>query len=226
MASPLAMGGLKRLFGRFRAGRRDEGDVRAGARFEWVIAGLGNPEPKYRRSRHNSGFMVIDRLAQVHGVELSRRRFKGVTAEAKFGTQPVLLVKPETYYNLSGECVGATLGYFHVPPERLIVIHDEMDLEPGRLRLKRGGGSAGNRGIISIETAIGTPEFIRVRVGVGHSPTQEDDKDYLLKPMTGQEMEAFQAVATRAAQAVETIIADGLERAMNLYNQRSPVGAE
>jgi PTH1 family peptidyl-tRNA hydrolase len=226
MANPLAMGGLKRLFGRFRTGRRAQGDEHPAARIEWVVAGLGNPEPKYRKSRHNSGFMVIDRLAELHGAELARRRFKGLTAETTIGAVPVMLVKPETYYNLSGDCIGAILGYFRISAERLIVVHDELDLEPGRLRLKRGGGSAGNRGIISIEAALGTADFIRVRVGIGRSPAQEDDKEYLLKPMNEQELEAFRPIASRAAQAVETIVTEGLERAMNLFNQRSPASAK
>ncbi len=217
------MSAFKRLFGRFRLGRgaRPDDAEPPLAAVEWVVAGLGNPEPKWKRSRHNAGFMVVDRLAATRGAKLSRRRLKGLTADAKLAGASVMLVKPETYYNASGDCVAAILGYFHVPVERLVVVHDELDLEPGRLRLKRGGGSAGNRGVISIEEALGTAEFIRVRIGIGRTLADENDRDYLLKPMTGKEMEAFAPAIARACEAVETLVADGLERAMNRYNPRS-----
>ena len=130
-----------------------------------------------------------------------------------------ILVKPQTYYNLSGECVSAILGYYKIPAERLIVVHDEIDLDPRQIRLKRGGGDAGNRGVRSIAAALGTPEFVRVRVGIGRPAPGLEAKDHVLHKMGRRELEAFTASIERAAEAVEAVITSGLERAMNLYNQ-------
>jgi peptidyl-tRNA hydrolase, PTH1 family len=196
------------------------------------VAGLGNPGEQYSRSRHNAGFMTIDRIAKAKGVEFGRHRFKGVTAEIVLAEQPALLVKPQTFYNLSGECVSALLGYFKIPPEHLIVVHDELDLEAGRLRIKQGGGDAGNRGVRSIAESLGTTDFIRVRIGIGRPPgyldeiepdpsaKTEDNKDYLLRPMTSAERQALDPLLERAVSAIEAIAANGLEAAMNRYNRR------
>ncbi|MGB8685499.1 MAG: aminoacyl-tRNA hydrolase [Candidatus Binatus sp.] len=227
------MAAIKRLFGNFRSSRAKKSDSEARSAIEWVVTGLGNPGEEYARSRHNSGFMTIDRIAKAKGVELGRRRFKGVTAETTLAEKPALLVKPQTFYNLSGECVSALLGYFKIPPNHLIVLHDELDLEAGRLRIKQGGGDAGNRGVRSIAESLGTTDFIRVRIGIGRppgftvemepgrQPKTEENKDYLLRPMTAAERDALAPILERAASAVEAIAANGLEAAMNRYNQRS-----
>jgi PTH1 family peptidyl-tRNA hydrolase len=159
---------LTRLFDKFRPAHRER-DERPEERSEvrWVIVGLGNPGEQYRRSRHNSGFMVVQRLASRAGVDLTRRKFNGFYAEMRDGAGDALLVMPQTFYNRSGDCVAGILGYFKVPVERLIVIHDEMDLPMGQIRIKRGGSDAGNRGVRSIAEALG-PDFNRVRIGVGH----------------------------------------------------------
>ena len=212
----------------------------------WVVAGLGNPGEQYHRSRHNLGFMVVDHLARARGARLDRRKFKGLLVEAEIGSQSAILVKPQTYYNLSGECVGALLGYYKIPAERLIVVHDDLDLEPGQLRLKRGGSDAGNRGVRSIAATLGTPDFVRVRIGIGRPPAGErspdggpgatrphaqagraprddardDAIDHVIHPLGRAELETFKAAIARAAEAVEAVITAGLERAMNVYNQR------
>jgi PTH1 family peptidyl-tRNA hydrolase len=176
--------------------------------------------------------MTIDRIAKAEGVELGRRRFKGVTAEITLAEKPAILVKPQTFYNLSGECISDLLGYFKIAPQQLIVVHDELDLEAGRLRMKQGGGDAGNRGVRSIAESLGTTDFIRVRIGIGRppgfttemepgrQPKTEENKDYLLRPMTTVERQALAPILDRAASAVEAIAANGLEAAMNRYNQR------
>jgi len=164
--------------------------------------------------------MTIDRIARAKGVELGRRRFKGVTAEVRLAGMPAILVKPQTFYNLSGECISALLAYFKVPLVHLIVVHDELDLEAGTLRIKRGGGDAGNRGVRSIAELLGSTEFIRVRIGIGRPSANEEDVDYLLRPMTTAERQALTPALERAAGAVEAIAEDGLEAAMNRYNQR------
>ncbi len=226
------MAAIKRLFGSFRSSRGKKSESESRPSIQWVVAGLGNPGEEYSRSRHNAGFMTIDRIAKAKGVEFGRRRFKGVTAEVALAEKPALLVKPQTYYNLSGECVSDLLGYFKVAPARLIVVHDELDLEAGRLRIKQGGGDAGNRGVRSIAESLGTTDFIRIRIGIGRppgfttemepgrQPKTEENKDYLLRPMTTSERQALAPLLERAANAVEAIAERGLEAAMNRYNQR------
>ena len=213
---------IKRLFGSFRSarqsGKKDEGKEHPS--IHWVVAGLGNPGAEYARSRHNAGFMTVDRLARRAGVEIGRRRFKGITGEITLAEKPAIVVKPQTFYNLSGECISDLLGYFKIPAERLIVVHDEMDIEAGRLRIKQGGGDAGNRGVRNIAEALGTVEFLRVRIGVGRPPESDESKAYLLRPMSAAELEKFASTVDRAANAVEAIAALGLEPAMNRFNQR------
>jgi peptidyl-tRNA hydrolase, PTH1 family len=216
------MAAIKRLFGNFRSsrepGKKSESESRSAV--QWVIAGLGNPGDEYSRSRHNAGFMTIDRIAKANGVELTRRRFKGLTAEVALAGKAAILVKPQTFYNLSGECVSSLLGYFKIPPARLIVVHDELDLEDGRLRVKQGGGDAGNRGVRSIAESLGSADFIRVRIGIGRPPAGDENKDYLLRPMSAAERHAMTPSLERAAAAIESIAQDGLERTMNRHNQR------
>ena len=224
------MAALKRLFGAFRSSRESskKSESEAPSSIEWVVAGLGNPGDEYARSRHNSGFMTIDRIANKNGIALNRKKFKGFLGDATLSDKSVLLVKPQTFYNLSGECIADLLGYFKIPVEHLIVVHDELDIEAGRLLIKQGGGDAGNRGVRSIAESLASTNFIRVRIGIGRPAdprdNKEDDKeankDYLLRPMTSAERQTFESSLDRAASAVEALAELGLERAMNRYNQR------
>lgn len=219
------MGRLRQLFGRFRSApetRREPvrpPDPDHAPR--WVVAGLGNPGDRYRRSRHNIGFMVLDYLAAQHADAETSRKFKALYREASLGGASVILVQPQTFYNLSGECISPLIQYFRIPPERLIVVHDDLDLATGRLRIKRGGGDAGNRGVRSIAQALGTPEFIRVRVGIGRPNEGAQAADHVLAQMRNDELRMLQESIERAAPAIEAVIAEGLEPAMNRYNQRS-----
>jgi peptidyl-tRNA hydrolase, PTH1 family len=216
------MSPIRWLFKSFRktADSQKEDDVSRSDSL-WIVAGLGNPGGDYSRSRHNTGHMVIDRIASSKGATLNRRRFKGETGEVRFGETPVMLVKPETYYNLSGECVSAILGYFKVPLERLIVVHDEVDLPEGRLQVRKGGGDAGNKGVRSVTVSLGTPDFIRVRVGTGREGRRDEGLDFLLKPLSADEAARMEENLARAAEAVATIVREGLTRAMNKFNQRT-----
>jgi PTH1 family peptidyl-tRNA hydrolase len=216
---------IKNLFGGFRRAPREKSEeapaMPSQAETRWVIAGLGNPGEEYSRSRHNAGFRVMERIAKSKHVQFDRKKFKGTIAEVELAGSRALLVKPQTYYNGSGECLAAVLGYYKVPPARLIVVHDELDLEVGRLRLKQGGSDAGNRGVRSVAQTLGTPDFIRVRVGVSRPPGESESKDYLLESMSAVARADLDHAIQRAADAVEAIIADGLERAMGRFNQRT-----
>ena len=215
------MGRISRLFGGFRSSRKGQPEEPESVHtaISWVIAGLGNPGKEYAGSRHNTGYMVVDRLAEARHAEFGKRRFSGVTAEIEISGQRTILVKPETYYNASGDCVSALLGYFKVPPERLIVVHDELDLGPGTIRIKMGGGDAGNRGVRSVMQSLGTDKFIRVRVGIGKPPAGDEDHRHILSRV--QRGDAEHSVIERAAQAIEAVVEEGLSRAMGRYNQRS-----
>jgi peptidyl-tRNA hydrolase, PTH1 family len=214
------MSRIGNLFGKFRPAARDQDEALTADGSRWVIVGLGNPGGQYRRSRHNVGFMTVERMATAHGIELTRNKFNGLYGEVRDVTLNAIIVMPHTYYNRSGECVNGFLGYFKVPLERLLVIHDEMDLPLGQLRLKRGGGDAGNRGVRSIAQALG-PDFVRIRVGIGHPEGDQGDIDHVIRPLSGSELAAFEPAITRASDAALAVIRDGLERAMNRYNQRA-----
>lgn len=211
---------LRDLFGSFRRSAPKE-PAAAPTHIAWVIVGLGNPDEQYRRSRHNLGFMALDRLARRHRAGLDQRRFKAHLGRCEIDGQTVMLAEPQTFMNLSGEAVAPILGYFKVEPGRLIVIHDELDLAAGMLRIKRGGGHAGNNGVRSIIESLGTGDFVRVRIGVGRPPQGRDAVKYVLQPMTGDELAAFDSVIERAAEAAEAIVGIGVQRAMNKFNQRS-----
>jgi PTH1 family peptidyl-tRNA hydrolase len=184
-----------------------------------VIVGLGNPGREYQKTRHNVGFWVVERLAERWGVQISRRAFLALTGEGFWQGEKILLVKPQTYMNRSGEAVGRVRDFYRLEASDFIVIHDDLDLPLGRVRIKRGGGGAGgNRGVASVIEALGSKDFVRVKLGIGRPPDQQDSADYVLQPFTRLE-EAFILPATdRAAEAVEVLLVDGVEKAMALFN--------
>jgi PTH1 family peptidyl-tRNA hydrolase len=214
------MSRLSQLFEKFRPAARNDQKGASQSEIRWIIVGLGNPGEQFRRSRHNLGFMTVQRLAARFNCELSRRKFNSAYAEIRPAAGNAILVMPQTFYNRSGDCASAMLGYYKVPPERLIVIHDEMDLPQHQLRLKRGGGDAGNRGVHSIAEALGTPDFVRVRMGIAHPGGSQGSIDYLLQPLTNEELRLLEPVLERAGDAALTVMSDGLERARSIYNQR------
>jgi peptidyl-tRNA hydrolase, PTH1 family len=183
----------------------------------WLVVGLGNPGREYQESRHNVGFLVVDELARRHGGRVVDRAAKSVTGRVRLGERELLLAKPQTMMNLSGAAVKALGGKYGVPLERTVIVHDELDLPFGRLRVRKGGSSAGNHGLDSIIAALGTREFARVRVGIGKPPG--DGIDYVLSPFTGAEREQLPAVIGRAADAVEVFTAHGVDRAMTDFNR-------
>ena len=184
-----------------------------------LVAGLGNPGREYASTRHNVGFMACDELVRRHGGSF-RSKFSGELAELRLDGARVALLKPQTYMNESGRSVGAAVRFFKLEPEGLLVVHDEADLEPGRLQVRAGGGLAGHNGLRSVAQHLRTQEFLRLRVGVGR-PERGDPRpvaDFVLSPFA-PEMDVDGLVA-RAADAVETVLRDGLEEAQQRFNER------
>ena len=185
----------------------------------WLVVFLGNPGPKYDCTRHNAGFMTGDALARKLGVSINRLRFKALTATAEIGGQKVLLMKPQTFMNLSGEAVGQAARFYKLPPERVLVVSDEVSLPLGRLRIRQKGSAGGHNGLKSIIAALGSEGFPRVRVGVGAPPHPDYDMaDWVLSVFRNQDLEEMQHAAAEAADAVVCYISDGPERAMNRFN--------
>lgn len=182
-----------------------------------LVAGLGNPGREYERTRHNAGWMVLDELARRHGGSW-RSKFSGSLAEVRLGELRLALLKPETYMNDSGRSVGGAVRFFNVEPEQVLVVHDDVDLEAGRLQARAGGGLAGHNGLRSLAEHLGSQDFLRLRIGVGR-PGRGDPRpvaDWVLSPFAPEE--DAEALIARAADAVETIAQDGLEAAQQRYN--------
>lgn len=184
-----------------------------------VVIGLGNPGPEYRKTRHNIGFWIIDLLAERWSTRLSRRAFLALIGEAQWRNEKILLVQPQTYMNRSGESVVRIRDFYRLALGDLIVVHDDLDLPLGRVRIKRGGGgSGGNRGIASIIESLGSKDFIRVKVGIGRPPGRQDPAHFVLQPFTQQEEAFILPAVDRAINAVETILSEGVEKAMALFH--------
>lgn len=184
-----------------------------------LVAGLGNPGREYARTRHNIGFMVCDELARRHGGSF-RSKFSGDLAEVRIEGRKAALLKPQTYMNESGRSVGAAARFFKLPAEQLLVLHDEADLEPGRLQARLGGGLAGHNGLRSIAQHLKTQEFLRLRIGVGR-PERGDPRpvaDFVLSPF--EEHVDLEELVARAADAVETLAREGIEETQNRFNER------
>jgi peptidyl-tRNA hydrolase, PTH1 family len=184
-----------------------------------LVAGLGNPGREYADTRHNVGFMVADELARRHGGSW-RAKFSGDLAEMRLDGLRLAVLKPQTYMNESGRSVGAAVRFFKAEPEALLVVHDEVDLEPGRLQARLGGGLAGHNGLRSVAQHLGTPEFARLRIGVGR-PERGDPRpvaDFVLSPFPSEV--DVEGLVARAADAVETVAREGVEEAQNRFNER------
>jgi PTH1 family peptidyl-tRNA hydrolase len=188
-----------------------------------LVAGLGNPGPEYERTRHNIGFRVADELARRLDAAFKRSKHEALTAEARDGDTPVLIAKPQTYMNDSGRAVSGLARYYGVPPERVIVVHDELDLPFGVVRVKFGGGSAGHNGVIDVASAIGTG-FPRVRIGVGRPPGSKDPVDFVLEPFTKREETEVPSIVDLGADAVLAIMHDGISAAQTAFNKRPSEG--
>ena len=200
--------------------RRERPAEDASSRIQWVLAGLGNPGPRYEGTRHNAGFRALDGIAEKAGVRIDRSRFHGLSAEASVAGRRVLLLKPQTFMNLSGESIGEALAWYKLPASRLIVFCDDVSLAPGRLRVRGRGSAGGHNGLKDIIRVLGSDEFPRVRIGVG-SPEHPgyDLADWVLSRISGPE---FDDALARAQEAASVIVSEGVPAAMNRFNAAAP----
>jgi len=187
----------------------------------WMVVGLGNPGAEYAGSRHNVGFLVVEELADRVGAALTRRRHSSLFARGIMHGEELVLLKPLTFMNESGRAVFGWQQALGIEPSRIIVIHDDLDLPTSRLRIKSGGGHGGHKGVRSIAEALGCADFLRVRVGIGRPHPGHDPVAHVLGSFGDAEQQAVEAGAEQAADAVETLVRDGLRAAMNRYNVRA-----
>ena len=193
----------------------------------YIIAGLGNPGKKYENTRHNMGFIAIDLLAEEFGIKVDKIKFKALVGEGRIAGQKVVLVKPQTYMNLSGESVRELVNYYKVDPEsELIVVYDDISLAPGQIRIRKKGSAGGHNGIKNIIANLGTDRFMRVKVGVGEKPKNWDLADYVLSPFTKDERPLVNLAIEHAAKAIEQMLNGDVDAAMNEYNRKSANPAE
>lgn len=185
----------------------------------WLIVFLGNPGLKYEGTRHNAGFMAADAMAKARGIAINRSRFKALTATCEIGGEQVLLMKPQTYMNLSGDAVAQAVRFYKIAPEHVLVVSDEVSLPIGKLRVRAKGSAGGHNGLKDIIAKLGTSDFPRLRIGVGAPPHPDYDMaDWVLSTFKNQDADTMAQSAARAAEAVECYILHGPERTMNLYN--------
>jgi peptidyl-tRNA hydrolase, PTH1 family len=185
----------------------------------WLVVGLGNPGPDYAGTRHNVGFLVVDELAERAGGRFAKhKRAHAQVAEERLQGHRAVLAKPSSYMNESGGPVKGLLDFYKVPMDRLVVVHDELDIPFAALRLKLGGGDNGHNGLRSIRRSTGSGEFFRVRVGIGRPPGRQDPADFVLKPWAAVERKELPLLVSDAADAVELLLHEGLERAQNRYH--------
>ena len=186
----------------------------------WLVVGLGNPEAEYAGTRHNLGADAVRRLAQRHGVALKRHKTGSQVADTflRPGGDPVSLIVPVGYMNTSGDPVQRAVAFYKTGLDRLVVVHDDLDLEFGAVRLKRGGGTAGHNGLKDIQRRCGSPGFLRVRMGIGRPPGRMDPASYVLKPFAARDRDEADLLRERAADAIEDLVEHGLEHAQNRHH--------
>ena len=200
-------------------GRKAEGD-KEDDRVMYIIAGLGNPTREYEKTRHNVGFEVIDVLADRLGTTVEEKKFKGCYGRGIIGGQKVLLLKPQTFMNLSGESVRAAADFYKVDPEHIIVIYDDISLDVGQIRIRKKGSAGGHNGLKNIIKMLGHDTFIRVRMGVGEKPKTFDLADYVLGHFPAEERSIMDEAAKTAAEAIRMIITENADTAMNHFNSK------
>lgn len=185
-----------------------------------LVLGLGNPGPQYADTRHNLGFMVVAELARRLGASLTRRGHSSLWGEGRLAGRKIILAQPQTYMNLSGQAAQGIMGYFDLPLERLVVVHDDLDLEAGRLKVATGGGAGGHKGVASLIAHLHSAQFLRLKVGIGRPRFGEAVEDYVLSGFYADQRETIQQAVREATDCLEVIVALGTTAAMNKYNAR------
>ncbi len=201
---------IQKLFPRGSGGARQA--------IEWLVAGLGNPGPKYKDSRHNVGWWSLDDLAERSGAKFSASGVNAEVAESRFASTSALLVRPLTYVNRSGDALKHLMRKHHIEPDHLIVIYDDLNLDPGIVRIRSKGGAGGHNGMKSVIASLGTDQFVRIRIGIGRPISGAEQVDYVLGKMPPAERSLVRNAAKRAAEAAEMVIVEDTDRAMNQFN--------
>ncbi len=191
-----------------------------------LIAGLGNPGRRYEKTRHNLGFMCLNHFARTQDIKFNKSRGRARTGSGKVAESEVILAKPQTYMNNSGESIGRLLKRYHISPDDLIIIHDDLDLPTGKIRIRKGGGAGGHKGIESVTDELGSPGYLRVRIGIGHPAateesaeiSEDDITEYVLSDFTPEEREEISGIIPVVSEAVLLLMTEGLVAAMNKYN--------
>jgi len=184
----------------------------------FCLVGLGNPGRQYLQTRHNAGFLVIDRIADEANIKLDKKGFHSLYGKGLINNKPVILVKPQTFMNLSGETAGPIIKYYRVPLNQVLIIYDDLDIQLGMIRIRLSGSAGGHNGLISVLASIGSQNVPRLRVGIGH-PSSETVVDYVLSSFSGQQVEIFKASILKAAEAAISFVTDGAEYSMNQFNR-------
>ncbi len=207
---------MERFFDSLRKKKLIEEETLTGTPF--LIAGLGNPGREYRESRHNIGFMVVDRIAGQLNSDFSKVQLKSLISQISYQNERIILVKPQTFMNLSGQAVIPLMNYYKIPQTKLLVIHDDLDIPFSTLRMRPFGGNGGQKGLGSIIEQLGNQNFARLRCGIGHPQGQMDVKDYVLNKFSKEEYEILPSVINRAAEAALAFVTEGLQAAMTRFN--------
>ena len=184
----------------------------------YLIIGLGNPEEEYSKTRHNMGFNTINKIANKYNIQVNKNKFQGLWESSIIEGQKVILVKPQTYMNLSGNCVQEFVNFYKIEKENIIVIYDDMDIEPGLIKIRKQGGPGGHNGMKSIIQMLGTDQFSRVRIGIGRPKHNGDEINYVIGPIPDEEIAKLEEGTEKAKQAVIEIIKNGIDSAMNKFN--------
>ncbi len=207
------------IFAKLEREQAQKESAAAGMPIEWLVVGLGNPGPKYENTRHNAGFRALDAYCGHSGQRIERLKFKALTGEGQFGGHRVLFLKPQTFMNLSGEAVRDAAAFYKVPPERIVVLFDDISLEVGRLRVRAKGSAGGQNGVKSIIYHLQSDQFPRVKIGIGGKPHPDYDlADWVLSKFQGDDLQKIDEAAQRAWQAAEEIIRNGAAAAAQRFN--------
>lgn len=184
----------------------------------YLIVGLGNPEEEYSKTRHNMGFNIINKISQQYNIEVKQKKFQALYGSGMIEKEKVILLKPQTYMNLSGNSVKEVVDFYKIEKEKILVIYDDMDIEPGKIKIRKKGSAGGHNGMKSIIQMIGTEEFPRIRVGIGRPIRKDDEINYVIGAIPEEDLKRLDEGIEKAQKAVEEILRNGVDSAMNKYN--------